>query len=356
MCISIFYANISDDSFFNNLSLWNGLDLLTGDAKAGQIQNSSRANYDSTLFGPSYIVFNSVSTAHLLVRFANQGAGTAASSTRFNHQGCLANPDFRAWQQLNDDTGNFFIDIDGGANIGIVNPLMGQPNRSARFYQSCVFNGGADVGGRADWFTGCNVNSGVGDHRYTFVQADVTRTALTATGNAGGMTTSTGGLAFFPTDANGGAAWTLTGTYTGDGDPITTTAGFQNTSLSYFNRRVYDNIPNGFLFRQQKVVGPFNNNAASSAVIGAYTARRAPVPTYADKSFRKYSWQQQWPSDADSMTTITAPSIGAPTGDVITDVGALPTVDNDTPIGTMYRLTTDNTLHHSPKHLSLIHI
>ena len=345
--LSIYYANISDDSVFNNLSLWNGLDLLTGDAKAGQIQNSSRANYDSPLFGPAFIVFNSIPNANLLVRFANQGAGVASSSTRFNHQGCLANPDFRAWQQLNDDTGQFFIDLDTGANIAIVNPLMGQPHRSANFYQTSVFNGGSDLGGRADWFMGCNVNSGTGDHRYTFLQADVTRPAQATTGNVGGMTTSTGGLAFFPTDANGGSTWTLTGTYTGDSDPVTTAAGFPNTSLSYFNRRVYDNIPNGFLFRQQKVIGPFTTNTQVTAGdISRYTNRRAPVPTYSPKSFRKYSWQQQWPSDAGSMTTITSPSISAPTGDVITDVGALPTVDNDTPIGTMYRLTTDNTLHH----------
>ena len=103
--LSTFYANIADASQFNNLSLWNGLDLLTGDAKVGQIQNSSRANYNNTLFGPCFVEFNSVANANMLVRFSNQGAGAATGSTRQNHLGCLANPDFRAWEQLVSSTG-----------------------------------------------------------------------------------------------------------------------------------------------------------------------------------------------------------------------------------------------------------
>ena len=113
---------------------------MTTDAKGGQIQNSSRANYNDTVFGPAFVELNSVGDGNLLVRFANQGAGTASGGavTRNSHIGCLTNPDFRAWEQLKSTTGRFMMDYDAGAHMAIVNPLMGRPGTSgdALFYQS----------------------------------------------------------------------------------------------------------------------------------------------------------------------------------------------------------------------------
>ena len=338
--LSTFYANIADDSQFNNLSLWNGLDLLTGDAKVGQIQNSSRANYNSTLFGPTYVLFNNVANVNMLVRFSNQGSGTATGSTRNNHLGCLSNPDFRAWEQLVSDSGQFFLDFDTGCSIAIINPLMGRPQTSgtARFYQTSVFNSATDAGGRAQWFIGHNPIQGIGsDHRYTFQQGDLTVTTRAAqTGT--GVSTRTGGLFLFPAS---GSSWPTSFSFTNDADNVATgtPGGSGHTTLQRFNDRVLDNIPSGFLWRVQDFLANVNSNVPSTAGpdIGGYDDRRAPVPTYSDRSYRHYAWQQQWPG-ADELIVV-SPAEGAPDSATGTSLNTLPAVTNDTPVNTVYNLT-----------------
>ena len=330
---SLFWGRVTTDSFFNNLSLWNGADLITGNAFVGTFQGSSLAPLENTLLGPGYVLLNGVANSGLVIRHAPQGT---SGTSRREHAGLVANPDFRALEQLESTAVRYFIEVDVAAHVWYVNPLFARPQSTVNSSLELVnvYNTSVEPGGRLQYFTATNPEKGIGtDHRFTFNSGDLTPVTVNAAGGGNDSTLRTGGLYLPSTTAY--TQYTSTGT--------------DDDSTGFTTDVVRDNIANGMFFRVFDYLCTDNNSGSSPAESLTNYRRNARVipTTKVDRTYRHYAWQQQWPTEAatdsngvpQGPVTVLTPSDGAP-DDVNRDVTALPsTTTNPDPVNTLVRLT-----------------